>query len=80
MRRIPLGLVAGLDAIGTGPLVPCLPIVIGWRHRDKVPALRDAFAAAATDPDIADVRAALRIRGFVPLGLADYLPLASLLD
>lgn len=72
-------LVAGLQVVGSGPLVPCLPIVVGWRHRDKVPALRDAFAAAVADPATADARAALRIRGFVPLELADYLPLASLL-
>jgi ABC-type phosphate/phosphonate transport system substrate-binding protein len=72
-------LVAGLHVIGNGPLVPCLPIVVGWRHRDKLPALRAAFVAAVADPATADARVALRIRGFVPLGLADYLPLASLL-
>lgn len=73
-------LVAGLDVIGSGPLVPCLPIVVGRRHGDKVPVLRAAFVAAVADPETSEARSALRIRGFVPLDLADYLPLRSLLD
>ncbi|MGB8859434.1 MAG: PhnD/SsuA/transferrin family substrate-binding protein [Ilumatobacteraceae bacterium] len=72
-------LLSGLHVIGHGPRVPCLPLVAGWRQASHVGALRAAFSAAVADPALADVRGALRIRGFVPLDLADYLPLNSLL-
>lgn len=72
-------LVGGLSVVGSGPLVPCLPVVVPMRHESHVDALRAAFTAAVADPAAADACAALRIRGFVPLELADYLPLLSLL-
>lgn len=73
------GLVSPLHVVGAGPRVPCLPVVAGRRHTADVPALRAAFAAAVADAAIADACAALRIRGFVPLDLADFLPLRALL-
>jgi len=72
-------LVAGLHVVGHGPEVPCLPIVTGWHRHEHVPALRAAFAAAVADPTIAVARRSLRIRGFVPLEPADYLPVRTLL-
>jgi ABC-type phosphate/phosphonate transport system substrate-binding protein len=77
--RIEPVLVEGLHVIGAGPRVPCLPFVTARRHSALVPALRAAFAAAVADPAASDACAALRVRGFVPLDLADYLPLRSLL-
>lgn len=68
-----------LHVIGAGPRVPCLPLVTGRRYADAVPELRAALAAAVADPAAAAAVAALRIRAFVPLDVADYLPLRSLL-
>lgn len=70
--------VAGLRAIGQGPRVPCLPIVVPNRHADEIGELRSAFAAAVADPTLADARRMLHIRGFVARDIADYLPLQSL--
>lgn len=72
-------LVSGLFVVGSGPVVPCLPVVVPLRHAGHVDALRVAFSAAVADPAAADACAALRIRRFVPFDLADYLPLLSLL-
>jgi len=72
-------LVSELTVVGSGPPVPCLPIVVPLRHIAHVDALRAAFTAAISDPSAADACAQLRIRRFVPLDLADYLPLLSLL-
>ena len=72
-------LVSALTPVGSGPLVPCLPIVVPLRHIAQVAALRAAFTAAVADPAAQAACAALRIRGFVPLDLGDYLPLLSLL-
>jgi ABC-type phosphate/phosphonate transport system substrate-binding protein len=77
--RIEPALVAGLHVIGEGPRVPCLPLVTGWQHEQEVASLRAAFAAAVADPSAAEACATLRIRGFLPLDLADYLPLRTLL-
>jgi len=72
-------LVSALSVVGSGPLVPSLPIVVPLRHVEDVNALRAAFVAAVAEPSAADACAQLHIRGFVPLELADYLPLLSLL-
>ena len=72
-------LVSRLRLVGAGPLVPCLPLVVPLRHGDQVDELRAAFTAAVADRTAAEACAALRIRSFVPLDLADYLPLRSLL-
>ena len=71
-------LVRSLSVVGSGPLVPCLPVVVPLRYAHHVSELRSAFTAAVADPAAADACAALRIRGFVPLDLEDYLPLLSL--
>lgn len=68
-----------LHVIGHGPLVPCLPLVTGWRNTQRVPALRAAFAAAVAAPELQPALARLRIRGFVDMRLADYLPLRTVL-
>ena len=72
-------LVAALSVVGAGPRVPCLPLVAGPPHAGDVAALREAFAAAVADPSVAAACRALLIRGFVPLQLADYVSLPSLL-
>lgn len=71
--------VARLRVIGQGPRIPCLPIMTPLHHADKVPQLRAAFAAMASDPALADARRALRIRDFLPRDMADYRPVLSLL-
>jgi ABC-type phosphate/phosphonate transport system substrate-binding protein len=65
-----------VHVIGHGPLVPALPIVTA--SADAVPALRAAFAAALSDPEMAGTCAALKIRGFVELDRSDYEPLLAL--
>ena len=71
-------LVRSLSVVGRGPLVPCLPLVVPLRHAAYVEELRGALAAAVADPAAAVACSTLRIRGFVPLDLDDYLPLLSL--
>ncbi|MDP2290843.1 MAG: PhnD/SsuA/transferrin family substrate-binding protein [Actinomycetota bacterium] len=73
-------LVEGLHLVGAGPRVPCLPVVVPAARVGHVDALRAAFTAAVAEPDLAGSLAVLRIRGFVPLDLADYLPLRALLS
>ncbi len=67
-----------LHVIGHGPLVPTLPLVMAAELAHRRDEVRAALVAAVADPATARARAALRIRGFVPLGLEDYLPLAAL--
>ena len=71
-------LVSSLSVVGSGPLVPCLPVVVPLRYSQHVDELRAAFTAAVADPAAADACAALRIQGFVPFDLDDYVPLLSL--
>lgn len=68
-------MVAGLQIVDYGPLVPSLPLVTGTHN--PVGPLRDSMAVALTVVD-PDVLATLRIRGFVPLGGDDYWALTSL--
>ena len=67
-------LISQLSVVGSGPLVPCLPLVVPLRYAAHVGELRAGFTAAVADSAFAQ----LRIRGFVPLDLDDYLPLLSL--
>ena len=71
----------GLVVVGRGPLVPCLPIVIGGATSDEqLEAWRTAFRGAIEDPSVADARDTLLIAGFAPLDFADYeIALADLL-
>jgi ABC-type phosphate/phosphonate transport system substrate-binding protein len=68
-----------LRVVGSGPRVPCLPLVTS---RSTLPGmlreLRDAFAIGVQDPDLADDRAELTIRAFVERDLSDYEPLVRL--
>jgi ABC-type phosphate/phosphonate transport system substrate-binding protein len=72
-------LVRGLFVVGSGPLVPCLPVVVPLRYASRVAELRAAFSAAVADPSASEACAELHIRGFVPFDLENYLPLLSLL-
>lgn len=63
----------GLVVVQRGPLVPCLPLIVGGEADDAlVAAWRSAFSAAMSNPSLARVRSLLLIEGFVPLDLADY--------
>lgn len=79
LRRLDAVAIDSLFVIGTGPLVPCLPVVahrsIGVSQLDE---LRLALGEAARDQEIAEATAALFISGFDPLDLGDYLPLLDL--
>jgi len=68
-----------LTVVGHGPRVPTLPLVT----RRDLPArdlaeLRRALAEAASDPSVANARAALHIAGFAAREYEDYLPVLSL--
>lgn len=71
-------LVRPLSVVGSGPRVPCLPIVVPLRYQSHVNELRAAFTGAVEDPAVVGACDALRIRGFVPFDFEDYLPLLSL--
>lgn len=68
-----------LHVVGHGPAVPTPAIAarssIG---NDMAAELRDAVVEATVDPATSGPRAALRITGFVPLDVDDYLPIAAL--
>ena len=72
-------LLDGLVVVGSGPRIPCLPI-IGPRtwDRERVEVVRAAIRAAVMRPELAAVRAQLLIQRFVPLDAADYAPLLGL--
>ena len=71
--------VRGLTAIGRGPLVPCLPLIVHGTATDgEVAAWRAAFAEACNDPATATIRRRLRIRGFVAFDDDDYASLIGL--
>ena len=74
-----LALCAVLLVVGSGPRVPCLPLIgpLSW-DADRVTTVRAAVHAAVTRPDVADARAKLLIERFVPLDAADYASLLRL--
>ena len=62
----------GLEVVGEGPLVPSLPVVVPAAERDLIEPLRRAFVRIVAIEAMAPTLAALRIAGFVPLGVDDY--------
>ncbi len=67
-----------LHVVGHGPVVPTLPLVMAVDLAHRRDEVRAALVAAVADPATARAREVLRIRGFVPLALEDYEPLAAL--
>jgi ABC-type phosphate/phosphonate transport system substrate-binding protein len=79
IRRLHPDIVDDLVVVGHGARVPCLPVVAGpGIDPAGVAELRVALAAAVQDPALDHDMAALLIAAFVPLDLADYLPLLAL--
>lgn len=67
-------LLAGVEVVGSGPEVPCLPVVVPADTTDhRLAELREALDAAARRAD-----PLLMIDAFTSLDLADYLPGRSL--
>ena len=72
---------AGLTVVGSGPRIPCLPLVTAASSSDSVLAeLRAALRSAVSDPALAAVCNTLRIRGFVERDLADYEEVSALVQ
>lgn len=72
-------LVAGLVEVGSGPLVPSLPLITAACTSDEQLAeLRAALAAGCASPETTIAAHELCIGGFDPLGLEDYLSLIHL--
>ncbi len=70
-----------LTIVGHGPRIPCLPLVTAGASSDAlVDQLRAAFESAVRAPEMADVRATLRINGFLERDLTDYGGLAGLAE
>ncbi|MEI8238547.1 MAG: PhnD/SsuA/transferrin family substrate-binding protein [Actinomycetota bacterium] len=69
---------AAVHIVGHGPVVPSLPLVMSASNAHRRDAMRAAIDAAMHDPALGEVRARLRIRGFVPLDRVDYEPLLAL--
>ena len=73
-------LLDGLVVAGRGPSIPCFPIVgPRWWDAATIATVRLAIAGAVERDDLADVRASLLVRRFVPLERAEYEPLRHLL-
>jgi ABC-type phosphate/phosphonate transport system substrate-binding protein len=72
------GLLEGTFVVGSGPRVPCLPIIGPGSWDDgTLSVVRAAIDSAIGGPGLAAVRSALLIRGLVPLDARDY---ASVLE
>jgi ABC-type phosphate/phosphonate transport system substrate-binding protein len=66
----------GLAIVGSGPPIPCLPLVTrADAGADRVAALRSALAATVRHPATRAARAALLLDDFVPVDEAHYRPL-----
>ena len=79
VRRFAPELTDGLEIVGEGPLVPCLPVVAPRRlPADAIDQLASALEHAVVDPALATEVADLRVRSFVRRTLDDYLPLLEL--
>jgi ABC-type phosphate/phosphonate transport system substrate-binding protein len=80
VRREQPDVADGLVEIGSGPLVPSLPVIAGASvsasHLDE---LRRTFEAVVDDPELASARTAMLVRGFSVRSIDDYLPLLELL-
>jgi ABC-type phosphate/phosphonate transport system substrate-binding protein len=68
-----------LRVIGSGPTIPCLPLITALPVDDELVALlRFALNAAATAESLADARDALGITGFVSFGNDRYEPIRAM--
>jgi ABC-type phosphate/phosphonate transport system substrate-binding protein len=71
--------VAHLRAIGSGPVIPCLPLIAALAVDDELLAfLRAALQAAAEADSLVDARNALGITGFVAYGNDRYEPIRAM--
>jgi ABC-type phosphate/phosphonate transport system substrate-binding protein len=71
--------VAHLRVIGSGPTIPCLPLITALPIDDELRAkLRSALNAAAVVQSLAPARQALGITGFVAYGNDRYEPIRSM--
>lgn len=78
-RRLLPELVDDLVVVGTGPLIPCLPIITGASTTDEqLHQLRVALVDAVFDPLVEPAARAMCTVGFVPLDLEHYLPVLDL--
>ena len=70
-----------LNVVGSGPRIPCLPLVTSGSSADAVvEQLRTALGDTVSDPAMADVCTTLKIRGFVVRDLADYQGVSGLAE
>ena len=81
LRRLRPELVVGLYVVGHGPLVPSGPIITPMSTEPgQVAELRQALAAAVTDPGLREVMAELFIDGFTTIDAADYRECVDLVE
>ena len=67
--------------VGSGPRIPCLPLVTAASTTDAVLGqLRAALGSAVSDPALAEVCRTLKIRGFVEREMADYEGVSALVQ
>lgn len=79
IRRLTPEVVDGLEVIGHGPRVPCLPVVLGPAASHlQVAQVRSAFTAALSGDHGAALRRALLVSDFIPLEPDDYRSLLEL--
>ncbi len=78
-RRLMPELCDELVVVGTGPLVPCLPVITGRATTDQqLYDLRVAMVDAVFDPLVEPAARAMCTVGFTPLDLDAYLPILDL--
>ncbi len=70
-----------LTVVGSGPRIPCLPLVTARSSTDAtVEELRAALGDTVRDPAMAEVCATLKIRRFLERDLADYEGLSGMAE
>jgi ABC-type phosphate/phosphonate transport system substrate-binding protein len=79
VRRLMPDLVDDLVTVGTGPMVPCLPVITAATTTDQqLHDLRVALVDAVFDPLVEPAARAMCTTGFVPLDIDTYVPLLDL--
>ena len=79
LRRLMPEVCEGLVEVGAGPRVGCLPVIAGpMVAAERLAEVQRAFADALAHPSLADVREALLVEAFVPVGVEHYVSLHAI--
>ncbi|MBI5087432.1 MAG: PhnD/SsuA/transferrin family substrate-binding protein, partial [Actinobacteria bacterium] len=79
VRRCRPELIDGLSIVGSGPLIPCVPLITSINTSDRrLAELRWALLDTVLDPLVEPAARAMCVNGFVSLDIEDYLTVLDL--